>query len=205
LRKAFTLIELLVVVAIIAILAALLFPVFAKARERARRSQCAGNLRQIGAAMRLYIDDWDGRLPWAYEYYPVMLTPTLPSLRTTLSQYVREDRIWTCPSDSGEVYLHNGFGKRTPPFYSYGPSMSYDWPGRGLGGGIKPMTGELESGIRRPVATVIVVELRPWHGEHDWAESVSANRGMYNVLCCDGHTQEMTRADWFTSLLTWPQ
>jgi prepilin-type N-terminal cleavage/methylation domain-containing protein/prepilin-type processing-associated H-X9-DG protein len=59
-RRGFTLIELLVVIAIIAILAAILFPVFAKARERARATGCVNNLKQIGLAMNLYYDDWDG-------------------------------------------------------------------------------------------------------------------------------------------------
>jgi len=61
--RAFTLIELLVVIAVIAILAALLFPVFAKARERARQSMCFGNLKQIGSAFMLYVQDWDDTFP----------------------------------------------------------------------------------------------------------------------------------------------
>ncbi|MCS7209459.1 MAG: DUF1559 domain-containing protein [Fimbriimonadales bacterium] len=56
--RGFTLIELLVVVAIIAILAAILFPVFAQARESARQTVCMSNMKQIGAAMRLYISDY---------------------------------------------------------------------------------------------------------------------------------------------------
>jgi prepilin-type N-terminal cleavage/methylation domain-containing protein len=58
-RRAFTLIELLVVIAIIAILAAILFPVFARAREKARQAACMSNLKQIGLAMMQYAQDYD--------------------------------------------------------------------------------------------------------------------------------------------------
>jgi prepilin-type N-terminal cleavage/methylation domain-containing protein/prepilin-type processing-associated H-X9-DG protein len=61
-RKGFTLIELLVVIAIIAILAAILFPVFARAREKARQASCSSNLKQIGLAMIMYAADYDNRL-----------------------------------------------------------------------------------------------------------------------------------------------
>jgi prepilin-type N-terminal cleavage/methylation domain-containing protein/prepilin-type processing-associated H-X9-DG protein len=64
-KKAFTLIELLVVVAIISLLAAILFPVFARARENARRASCLSNLRQIGLGMMMYTQDYDERYPQA--------------------------------------------------------------------------------------------------------------------------------------------
>ena len=71
-KSAFTLIELLVVIAIIVILAALLFPVFASARDKARQAACFSNLRQIGSALSLYVQDYDERLPnccmWARAY-----------------------------------------------------------------------------------------------------------------------------------------
>jgi prepilin-type N-terminal cleavage/methylation domain-containing protein len=62
-QTAFTLIELLVVIAVIAIIAALLFPVFAAARDKARQVTCLSNLRQIGSALHMYVQDYDERLP----------------------------------------------------------------------------------------------------------------------------------------------
>src|SRR5262249_14205747 len=59
--QGFTLIELLVVIAIIAILAAILFPVFLQAREKARQTACGSNLRQLGMATRMYLEDYDGQ------------------------------------------------------------------------------------------------------------------------------------------------
>ncbi len=62
-RRAFTLIELLVVIAVIAILAALLFPVFSRARESARKTGCLSNLKQMGLAVTLYLQDYDETYP----------------------------------------------------------------------------------------------------------------------------------------------
>lgn len=105
-RGAFTLIELLVVMAIVAILAALLLPALAGARERGRRAACQSQLHQIGLALHLYAqDDELGRLPGAAH------AGTNDSWVHTLAPYVAGvDRIRACPSDprGAERLAHRG-------------------------------------------------------------------------------------------------
>ncbi len=99
-RGGFTLIELLVVIAIIAILAAILFPVFARAREKARQTSCLSNLKQIALATNMYAQDYNEALP------PILLQSgeNLYAVNETLSPYMRNDQLWICPTDRvGEV------------------------------------------------------------------------------------------------------
>lgn len=108
-RSAFTLIELLVVVAIIAILAAILMPVFAQARQSARATQCLSNLRQLSLAWSLYADDADGRASPAYYFAPAEVawdfrfdgTRASPGL---LGAYARTGELNRCPTFSGESW-----------------------------------------------------------------------------------------------------
>jgi len=127
-RNGFTLIELLVVVAIISILAAILFPVFARARESARRASCLSNMKQIGLGFMMYLQDYDERFPghrntrasgdtrppaeaggyWTngYWYWQQLIFP-----------YTKSLQIYFCPSspgpgitDASKNALHYNYG-----------------------------------------------------------------------------------------------
>jgi general secretion pathway protein G len=131
-RRAFTLIELLVVIAIIAILAGLLFPVFAQAKSAAKKTQCLSNLKQIGAAITLYMGDYDDVFPhaldasdkfapeiWAHEPEFFARIPQMPLLCDVLMPYTRSKELFKCPGDTGTFVLDNHFPQK---FYT-SPSM----------------------------------------------------------------------------------
>ncbi|MCX7599849.1 MAG: DUF1559 domain-containing protein [Armatimonadetes bacterium] len=107
-RVGFTLIELLVVIAIIAILAAILFPVFARAREKARQTSCLSNVKQIALAMMMYAQDYD-------ECYMVVDHVIGYDWWMPLQAYVKNSQIFRCPSrqanpatEPATDYLLNG-------------------------------------------------------------------------------------------------
>ena len=120
-RRGFTLIELLVVIAIIAILAAILFPVFARAREKARQTSCLSNLKQIGLGIKMYVQDNDG--------YPVHSSASSQAPRTRwpdhVFPYVRNTQIFLCPSASGNVFGKVFAHDPTQFFGGYGYNYQY--------------------------------------------------------------------------------
>jgi prepilin-type N-terminal cleavage/methylation domain-containing protein/prepilin-type processing-associated H-X9-DG protein len=111
-RSGFTLIELLVVVAVIAILAAILFPVFAKAREKAKTTSCQSNLKQIGLGFAQYVQDYDETYPFMYMGGGLNQWNIVQWTMSTQS-YIRNTQILKCPSDPNDVassYIVNNSG-----------------------------------------------------------------------------------------------
>jgi prepilin-type N-terminal cleavage/methylation domain-containing protein/prepilin-type processing-associated H-X9-DG protein len=116
-KRGFTLIELLVVIAIIAILAAILFPVFAKAREKARQTSCLSNLKQLALASRMYGQDYDESVT------PCQLGNPGPNpfymWSTLLQPYIKNQQIFICPSRQDGNFTGGGPGTSGTPGVSY--------------------------------------------------------------------------------------
>jgi prepilin-type N-terminal cleavage/methylation domain-containing protein/prepilin-type processing-associated H-X9-DG protein len=136
--QAFTLIELLVAIAIIAILAAILFPVFAQARESARKTSCLSNNKQLGTALMMYVQDFDEALPQASYFGASGMTVPDNSgafrWPWLVLPYVKSMELFRCPS-AVNTFTHatcgGGCNDKANPFYGYlwglFPNYGYNW------------------------------------------------------------------------------
>ena len=154
---AFTLVEVLVVIGIITLLAALMLPVFGKARAAAKQGACINQLRQIGLAMRMYVDDNGGLAPRLTTLYPT---------------YLSNSAVFVCPSDPDEGqrpgddydYMEGSRHLASGVSYTYIPNWQHaaelGWWGR------PPRYGEGRRGEATPVAVC------HWHWAKEWVSEV---------------------------------
>lgn len=214
----FTLIELLVVIAIIAILAAILFPVFMSAKEQAHVTTCCNNLRQLGTAFSMYIDQNDGRYPAgarsatgsisSYQY------PGYVTWDIAIFRYVKNLNVFRCPADIYKRPAVPSFMVRPyPRSYSINdqPLLDY-WQTQKLPNGGTWTQGEMRSPASR---YVLLTEFYPavmTNGrisgyqandigypayqsiaeDHYGTEGMHKNGSVQNYLFFDGHVASGT-------------
>jgi prepilin-type N-terminal cleavage/methylation domain-containing protein len=191
--KGFTLIELLVVIAIIAILAAILFPVFARAREKARQTSCLNNVKQITLGHIMYASDYDGR--YCERNYQVQDASGMSCSGKVfwplqIAAYTQADAqgLFRCPSwDMDPAWYCGAYG-------DYGFNNKLD--------------NKTDADVEFPAQTVIVGETAYWHsGANEWrgwytwygfnsydeaahgGGSRYDHNGMQNLGFCDGHAK----------------
>ena len=222
-RKAagFTLIELLVVIAIIAILAAILFPVFARAREKARQTSCLSNVKQLTLGLMMYAQDYDERLTGSYnnrDMWPRLIEPYVKSGQASGSRMVGS--IWSCPTWPGPFTPQVHQDTWNPG--SAGSQLAYGYNFRYLtmpvGSSVDYSLGGVPlAEIERPAETVMIGEtgLALLSGDRGWNTGMSyvaregcvdalmqgsgnyvlytRHNGMANVGFADGHAKASGR------------
>jgi len=215
-RLGFTLIELLVVIAIIAILAAILFPVFAKAREKARQTSCLSNQRQIATAILSYTQDYDETLPlgsltWTNWVCPpgVANLGNGASWRMLIMPYCKNAQIFLCPSYERPDEGMWGYGVD----WAAGVRRSYAGCHSWAHGGYAP-NGRKLAELTRPSTCILTMESRyeypdlgtwtmPWTAWLDGAKGAyTSHNGQCNWSFYDGHAKSMKPHRTFGAL-TW--
>jgi prepilin-type N-terminal cleavage/methylation domain-containing protein len=182
-KRAFSLVEVLVVIAIIALLAALLLPALRGAKESGKRTMCAGNLKQVGMAIRLYADDWSDSLPVLPDPNPypngvgAYYKQLVKSNVGLMGPASPDEKVFICPSDPSLW---------TQQWHAF---TSYTFNGYELGPGAIPrITGQKMGAIRSPDKAVLAGEWPAFFGGA-WHPLVGQDHpDSQNVLTfVDGH------------------
>lgn len=205
-RRGFTLVELLVVLAILAVLVAILFPVFAQARERARMSACSSNLRQIGHGMTMYLQDYDETYPYSRFHGALFIAQErrIDCWRNRLQPYVRSVDVFGCPSNPRSRGVPgdpktNAEGwelvpeQRMPISYNLSQCISTHRPADSPG--VPPPLRAAQ--IARPARTLLIAESRSRVSDigagwlWGFCDSIHVHPlgGQANFVYCDGHVQ----------------
>jgi len=211
-KSAFTLTELLVAIAIIAILAALLFPAFNAAKAKAQRTTCMNNLRQINLGVRIYSDDSSDATPsLGIAATSTNHAPLFSGYKELMKNYVglkgassAQDKLFACPADNffpSYVFITNtvwNYVRR-----SLHDDPVFDYSSYAFNGGdnllrtynstnhfsLPGLTGVKFSSVKHPARTVLVMEisaLEPWSW-HEPSQSLVFNDAKNMVSFVDGH------------------
>ena len=213
-RIAFTLIEMLVVIAVIALLAAVLFPVFSRVRERARETQCLSNLHQLSLATFQYAQDSDDRYPYGGDpsdlntdswqgwqggkYWSAIqqMQANNRTLPNVMAGYVKDRDLWRCPDDNG--FDFGGSSENIPLsahpscFQAFGMSYVYTT--------LLALDGQTISNVR-------AWSLQPHYMEHGpadislladhvghWHGGMEPSEERMNMVMLDGHAISVNRS-----------
>lgn len=203
-RRGFTLIELLVVIAIIAILAAILFPVFARAREKARQTSCLSNMKQISLSVLMYVQDHRETFPPLFYY---TADDQLFWWEDIVQPYTMNWQIYVCPSATPLEYTYmRPHGNPNPMRWSYtGNAMDTGTTGYGSGGVIRTGSNSASlAQVQRPSECLMIVEsnhreLRTRERVDAWGSTGSRVQKRHNEMAnwafVDGSAKAMRNSE----------
>jgi len=197
---AFTLVEMLVVMAIIAILSAILLPVFWTVRGSARATSCRSNLSQIGKAVAMYAQDYDNLYPYGIDHqdrtlgvtsgawgsHPAFeaLLPTLPYTKDLLQPYLKSKQVFICPADTG-YDVDDFFGQ---------PLAARPTSGEAFGSSYYFNTELAATGVKTGLETNGANHVLFYDAAGGWHGTWLPIQRRYNVLFTDGHVKNVTWA-----------